>query len=245
MRMKEDHMLNGQLKPGYNVQIGTENQFVVGFSIHQKTNDLNCLIPNLNQLQERLGRLPRTVIADAGYGSEENYAYLEKMGLEGIVKYPLFSKQQKRSWRKQRFRFENWEYDPVQDEYICPNHQRLTFRGKRIRVTDNGYQTTFRSYECNSCVECPLKPQCTRSAWNRRIEVNPTLIQYQQQARERLVSERGRSLRVRRGVEVETVFGRIKQDWGFRRFTLRGLEKVKTEWGLLCIAHNLAKLAVL
>ena len=244
MRMKEDHMLNGQLKPGYNVQIGTENQFVVGFSIHQKTNDLNCLIPNLNQLQERLGRLPRTVIADAGYGSEENYAYLEKMGLEGIVKYPLFSKQQKRSWRKQRFRFENWGYDPARDEYFCPNHQRLTFRGKRIRVTDNGYRTTFRSYECSSCVECPLKPQCTRSAWNRRIEVNPTLIQYQLQARERLVSERGRSLRARRGVEVETVFGRIKQDWGFRRFTLRGLEKVKTEWGLLCIAHNLAKLAV-
>jgi transposase len=244
MRMKEDHMLNGQLKPGYNVQIGTENQFVVGFSIHQKTNDLNCLIPNLNQLQERLGRLPRTVIADAGYGSEENYAYLEKMGLEGIVKYPLFSKQQKRSWCKQRFRFENWGYDPARDEYLCPNNQRLTFRGKRIRVTDNGYRTTFRSYECSLCVECPLKPQCTRSAWNRRIEVNPTLIQYQQQARERLVSERGRSLRARRGVEVETVFGRIKQDWGFRRFTLRGLEKVKTEWGLLCIAHNLAKLAV-
>ena len=244
MRMKEDAMLNGQLKPGYNVQIGTENQFVVGFSIHQKTNDMNVLIPHLDQVQKRLGRLPRTVVADAGYGSEENYAYLEKMGLEGIVKYPLFSKQQKRSWRKQRFRFENWGYDPVRDEYLCPNHQRLIFRGKRTRVTDNGYPTTFRSYECSSCVECPLKPQCTRSAWNRRIEVNPTLIQYQQQARERLVSERGRSLRVRRGVEVETVFGRIKQDWGFRRFTLRGLEKVKIEWGLLCIAHNLAKLAV-
>jgi hypothetical protein len=221
MRMKEDAMLNGQLKPGYNV-----------------------LIPHLDQVQKRLGRLPRTVVADAGYGSEENYAYLEKMGLEGIVKYPLFSKQQKCSWRKQPFRFENWGYDPVRDEYLCPNHQRLIFRGKRTRVTDNGYPTTFRSYECSSCVECPLKPQCTRSAWNRRIEVNPTLIQYQQQARERLVSERGRSLRVRRGVEVETVFGRIKQDWGFRRFTLRGLEKVKTEWGLLCIAHNLAKLAV-
>ena len=84
MRMKEDAMLNGQLKPGYNVQIGTENQFVVGFSIHQKTNDMNVLIPHLNQVQERLGHLPRTVIADAGYGSEENYAYLERSGIEGV-----------------------------------------------------------------------------------------------------------------------------------------------------------------
>jgi transposase len=244
MRMKEDHMLNGQLKPGYNVQIGTENQFVVGFSIHQKSNDMNCLIPNLKQLQDQMGRLPRTVIADAGYGSEENYAYLEAMGIEGVVKYPLFSKQQKRSWRKQHFRYENWQFDPVQDEYICPNQQRLTFLENRLRITDNGYRTQVRVYECKSCATCPIKPQCTRSKWNRRIEVNPTLFRYQQQAREKLLSDRGRRLRARRGVEAETVFGRIKQDWGFRRFTLRGMEKVKTEWGLLCIAHNIAKLAV-
>lgn len=244
MRMKEDHMMNGQLKPGYNVQIGTENQFVVGFSIHQKPSDTNCLIPNLKQLEERTGRLPRTVIADAGYGSEENYAYLEQMGVEGIVKYPLFSKQQKRSWCKQRFRAENWAYDPVRDEYSCPNQQRLTYQGNRVRITDNGYRTTARQYECAACGDCPLKAQCTRSTEKRRIQINPTLLHYQQQAREKLVSDRGRSLRVRRGVEAETVFGRIKQDWGFRRFTLRGIDKVKTEWGLLCIAHNIAKLAV-
>lgn len=244
MRMKEDAMLNGQLKPGYNVQIGTENQFVVGFSIHQKTNDMNVLIPHLEQVQERLGRLPRTVVADAGYGSEENYAYLERSGIEGVVKYPLFNKQQKRSWRKQRFRVDNWGYDPERDEYLCPNQQRLTFQGTRSRTTEHGYRTLIREYECGSCVACPLKPQCTRAVGNRRIGINPTLNRYQQLAREKLVSDQGRRLRSRRGVEVETVFGRIKQDWGFRRFTLRGLEKVKTEWGLLCIAHNLAKLAV-
>lgn len=237
-------MMNGQLKPGYNVQIGTEMQFVVGFSIHQKANDMNCLIPNLKELQQQTGRLPRTVIADAGYGSEENYAFLEHEGIEGIVKYPLFSKQQKRSWSKQRFRAENWSYDPEQDEYICPNQQRLTYRGSRTRVTDNGYHTTVRQYECATCGPCPLKPLCTQSAGNRRIQINPKLFRYQQQAREKLVSDRGRRLRARRGVEAETVFGRIKQDWGFRRFTLRGIEKVKTEWGLLCIAHNIAKLAV-
>lgn len=244
MRMKDDHMLNGQLKPGYNVQIGTENQFVVGFSIHQKTNDINLLIPHLNQVQERLGHLPRTVIADAGYGSEENYAYLEKMGIEGYVKYPLFSKQQKRSWHKQRFRFENWQYDQARDEYICPNQQRLTYQGNRVRITGNGYRTSYRQYQCGFCSDCPIKPQCTKSQGNRRIEVNPTLIRYQQQAREKLVSDQGRRLRSQRGVEPESVFGRIKQDWGFRRFTLRGMKKVKTEWGLLCIAHNIAKLAV-
>ena len=244
MRMKEDAMRNGQLKPGYNVQIGTENQFVVGFSVHQKAHDMSCLIPHLNQVREYLGHLPRTVIADAGYGSEENYAYLERSGIEGYVKYPLFSKQQKRSWRKQLFRAENWEYDPVRDEYLCPNQQRLTYLGIRHRITDNGYRTSFKEYACGSCAACPLKPQCTRGVGNRRITINPTLNRYQQQARAKLVSDQGRRLRSRRCVEVETVFGRIKQDWGFRRFTLRGMDKVKTEWGLLCIAHNIAKLAV-
>jgi hypothetical protein len=244
MRMKEDAMLNGQLKPGYNVQIGTENQFVVGFSIHQKSNDMNVLIPHLEQVQKRLGCLPRTVVADAGYCSEENYANLERSGIEGVVKYPLFNKQQKRSWRKQRFRVDNWEYDPERDEYLCPNQQRLTYQGIRSCTTDHGYRTLIREYECSSCATCPLKPQCTRAVGNRCIGINPTLIRYQRQAREKHVSDQGRKLRSRRGVEVETVFGRIKQDWGFRRFTLRGLDKVKTEWGLLCIAHNLAKLAV-
>jgi transposase len=243
MRMKEDVMHNGQLKPGYNVQIGTENQFVVGFSIHQKTNDINCLIPHLDKVKERLGRLPRSVVADAGYGSEENYAYLEQIGAEAYVKYYLFYRQQKRSWRKQRFRVENWKYDPTKDEYICPGQQRLTYLKTRFRTTDNGYHTSIREYECGGCSACPLKPECTKAAGNRRIEINPTLNRYQHLARENLLSERGTRLRGQRSVEVETVFGRIKQDWGFRRFTLRGMEKVKTEWGLLCIAHNIAKLA--
>jgi hypothetical protein len=79
---------------------------------------------------------------------------------------------------------------------------------------------------------------------NRRIEINPTLDRYQRQARDKLVSEQGRKLHGQRGVEVETIFGRIIQDWGFRRFTLRGMDKVKTECSLLYIDHNIAKLAV-
>jgi transposase len=244
MRMKDDAMRNGQLKPGYNVQIGTENQFVVGFSIHQKANDINCLIPHLEKVKERLGYLPQRVIADAGYGNEENYAYLEQTGTEAYVKYHLFHQEQKRSWHKQRFRIENWEYDARRDEYLCPGQQRLPYVGTRRVTTENGYRTFRREYQCGSCAECSLKPQCTRAVGNRRIWMSPTLSRYHEQVRQRLFSEQGRRLRGQRAVEVETVFGRIKQDWGFRRFTLRGMGKVKTEWGLLCIAHNLAKLAV-
>ncbi len=94
MRMKEDHMKNGQLKPGYNVQIGTEKQFITGYSIHQKPGDTTCMKPHLEQLKERHSKLPDNIIADAGYGSEENYEYLEEQETEHFVKYNTFHKEQ-------------------------------------------------------------------------------------------------------------------------------------------------------
>jgi hypothetical protein len=85
-----------------------------------------------------------------------------------------------------------------------------------------------------------VKDRCTKTD-NRQMRVSFQLWKYRQQAKENLLSAEGQRLRSQRGVDVETVFGRIQEDWGFRRFLLRGLEKVTVEWGLLCIAHNLAK----
>lgn len=244
MRMKEDGQgKEVRPKPGYNVQIGTENQFVVGFSIHQRPGDSGCLIPHLESLKENLGRLPKRVVSDAGYGSEENYAYLEKEELDNYVKYNTFHPEQKQKWKRQIYRVENLDYDEEQDEFICPQGKRLKYAETREQLTANGYPTERRIYECEDCSQCPVKQVCTRAAGNRRVRISFRLKQYRQQARENLLSEQGKTLRSQRPVDVETVFGHFKQNWGFRRFMLRGLENVKTEWGLLSIAHNLSKLA--
>lgn len=244
MRMKEDHMLNGQLKPGYNIQMGTENQFIVGYSIHQRAGDTACLIPHLEQMKDQLGVLPKKIIADAGYGSEENYQYLENEHLENYVKFNTFHKEQKRSWRKQRFRVENLEYDAKKDEYICPDNQRLVFKRETYKKSELGYLSKLREYECQNCSGCLMKSECTKATGNRCIKVNLTLNQFRDQARSNLLSDQGRKLSVQRNVDVESVFGRLKNNWGFRRFLLRGKEMVDIEWGILSIAHNLAKLAV-
>ncbi|MDH7561733.1 MAG: IS1182 family transposase [bacterium] len=243
MRMKEDHLQTAQLKPAYNVQMGTENQFVVGYSVHQQASDSACLIRHLESVQEMVGQLPSRVVADAGYGSEENYAYLEGAGVEGFVKYPLFDRERKRSWRKQVYRVENWPYDAERDEFTCPEGKPVRFRTTYRERTANGYVSQRRRYECAECADCPVKARCTRAAGNRTVHVSLPLLAYRERARSNLLSEEGKRLRSRRGVEVETVFGRLKHNWGFRRFMLRGLEKVKIEWGMLCIAHNMAKLA--
>jgi len=242
--MKEDHMLNGQLKPGYNIQMGTENQFIVGYSIHQRAGDTACLIPHLDQVKDQLGVLPKKIVADAGYGSEENYQYLENEHLENYVKFNTFHKEQKRSWRKQRFRVENMEYDEKKDEYICRDNQRLVFKRVTYKKSELGYLSKIREYECQNCSDCSMKSECTKANGNRSIRVNDSLNQFRDQARSNLLSDQGRKLSIQRNVDVESVFGRLKNNWGFRRFLLRGKEMVNIEWGILSIAHNIAKLAV-
>jgi len=250
MRMKEDRGAEKPwAKPAYNVQLGTENQFVVSFSLHQRAGDTSCLIPHLDGLQQNLGCLPKNIVTDAGYGSEENYAYLEDHHLGNFVKYNTFHREQIKHRkleliRKKMFRSESLPYDENQDEFICPADKRLTYRYTRTYKTENGYQSDRRVYECDCCQECPLKPECTRAKGNRRIYISFRLRQFRAQARSNLLSEAGKALRCERVTEVETVFGQIKHNQRFRRFMLRGSEKTKTEWGLLCLAHNIKKLAV-
>ncbi len=244
MRMKDDYMKNGQLKPGYNLQLGTEGQFVVGFSVHQRPGDPGCLVPHLQGLKERLGRLPKNVIADSAYGSEENYAYISQEQVGNYLKYNTFGQEQRPRNKPNPFASDQLAYDPEKDELICPAGKRLTYRYTFYRETDNGYRGERRCYEAEDCNDCPLKTQCTKAKGNRRVELSFQLKAWRQQASQNLISEKGQKLRSLRGVEVESVFGRLKEDWGFRRFLLRGITKVKTELGLLCIAQNLAKLAV-
>ncbi len=139
MRMKEDHMLNGQLKPGYNVQIGTSEQFILGYSIHQRPSDSTVLIPHLEWLKRRFGKLPKALTADAGYGSEENYAWLDDKGVTAYVKYNNFHWEQKRKQRQNPFRVENLPYDEDTDSYQCPAGQRLDYLETRERRSSTGY----------------------------------------------------------------------------------------------------------
>ena len=245
MRMKGDPPKLGQPKAGYNVQIGTESEFVVGYSLHPRPGDTKCLVPHLEALKGQLGRLPKNVIADAGYGSEENYAYLEGEQVKSYVKYNTFDREQRKTRRRGLFQEDDFVYAAERDEWVCPANRRLTYRSTELHPTESGYILERRRYECEDCGGCPVRSQCTRGEGNRQLEVSFELQRMRAQARENLLSDEGKALRSRRGVEVEGVFGRLKHNWGFRRFQLRGREKVQIEWGLLCIAHNLAKITTL
>ena len=244
MRMKEDAMLNGQLKPGYNVQISTENQFITNFGIYQRPADTLTMISYLESFRARYGIQSQEIVADSGYGSEENYEYMFAGGITPYVKYNMFHVEQRRNYRNNPFRVSNLFYNPDDDFYVCPMGQKMKFVRQEKRYTSSGYHQTVSIYRASRCEGCPLRGQCHKSKCDRQIEVNHTLDDYKARARELLTSEQGLKHRSKRPIEPEAVFGQIKECGKFRRLRLRGLTGAKIEFGLKALAHNLRKLAL-
>lgn len=242
MRMKEDYMKNGQLKPGYNVQISTNNQFVVNYSLHHNPTDTKTLIPHLKQHKKLYDTFPEVQVADAGYGSEENYLYLDKQQIEAYVKPTDFDRNQRRHYHPNPFNSDQLEYNADKDIYLCPSGTPMKNIGQR-KKKESGVLKTYTMYKASGCRNCPLRDACHKQKGNRIIHVNHRGRQLKQKAYERLKTEQGIYYRKRRPVDVEPVFGNIKSNKNFKRFLLKGVQKTEIEWGLLCIAHNLKKIA--
>ncbi len=247
MRMKEDHMQNGQLKPGYNAQISTENQIIIFYSLHQNPTDTKTLKPHLENLKETFGEEVfqelKAITADAGYGSEENYDYLEQQGLMPYVKYNTFDKEQDKTYQKKHkpFSKENLYYNEQQDYYVCPMGQKMHKIQDRIKYNEAGYKQHVSHYQAQNCEGCPLRGSCFSAKGNRIIERNPNLERHKQKIRELLTSETGIKKRKQRTADVEPVFAQLKHNHNFRRFTLKGIKKTELEFGLMALAHNLRK----
>ena len=216
LRMKDERLL-----PGYNVQHTTTHQYIVNYTIAQNASDSPTLIPHLEKMTERFEGLDikeainepesRTLGADAGYGSEENYAYLEKKGIIAYVKYPLWYQEQTGELSKKMFKRENWAYDKASDTYSCPNKHSLKFTYERVDKTSNGYERTVRIYTCESCKDCPFAQQCKQTEdKNRTVQHSVEGERYKEQAKELLRTDRGKVIRKQRSIEVESVFGDLK-----------------------------------
>ena len=242
MHMKDDHMRNSQLKPGYNVQIGVESEYVTGIGIFPDRSDTTTLIPFLNNMGSNLDTAYQNIITDSGYESEENYLYLEEKKQNYYIKPQTYEKWKKKSFKKDISKRENMLYDEVKDEYTCHNGKRLTPAGIINRTSDTGYLSEITIYECEDCSNCQCKSKCTRAQGNRRMQVSKTFVEKRQISYENITSDEGILLRVNRSIQVEGAFGVLKNDYQFNRFLTRGKSSVKTEFILLCLGYNINKL---
>ena len=243
MRMKEDAMCNGQTKPGYNLQISSENQFITDFALFPNPTDTLTFIPFLGSFPGRYGRFPKRVVADSGYGSEENYRFMDEAGIEGFVKYNRFHLEHRPRYKPDTFHPDSLYYNEEGDYYICPMGQRMSRTGTVQTRTEGGYISESACYRAIRCKGCPLRCLCYKAKANQRtIRVNHRLNAYKRKACELLTSEEGIKERGRRCIEPEAVFGQMKSNMAYRRFRHMGKDKVVMDFTFFAIAFNIKKL---
>jgi len=243
MRMKEDAMNNGQTKPGYNLQISAENQFITDFALFPNHTDTLKLIPFFNSFLDRYGHLPSAAVADSGYGSEENYRFMDEAGMEAYVKYNRFHIEQRPRYKPNPFHHDNFHYNADEDYYVCPMGQHMRRIGTARSKTASGYRSESARYRAQNCKGCPLRCLCYKAKGDQRIiEVNHRLNEYKRKARELLTSEEGLKHRGRRCIEPEAVFGQMKFNMAYRRFRHFGKDKVSMDFAFFAIAFNIKKM---
>ncbi len=250
MHMKEDHMKNGQLKPGYNVNVATVSGYVIGNYLSADRTDTKVFIPFMKML---CAKYPvKRVGVDSGYESEENYRYVDgSEQLSLFVKPSNHEQKKKKKYRTDISRRENMPYDVEKDEYTCAQGKKLAAVSTRTRKSETGYKQEVTVYECADCKDCPVKEKCIRQKKTdktpledrvKRLNVSKYFIAQREAMEKKISTEEGILIRVNRSIQSEGVFAMIKEDMNFRRFLMRGKKNVTVEWHLVSMAYNILKL---
>lgn len=250
MHMKEDHMKNGQLKPGYNANVATVGEYIVGNYISADRTDVKTFIPFLEKLCKKYP--VKRVVVDSGYESEENYKYVDGSEQLSLFVKPSNHEQAKsKKYKTDIGRRENMPYDKEQDVYTCAQGKQLKAVYTKKRKSGTGYASEVTVYECSECKGCPVKGKCIRQKKTdktpldervKRLEISKYFAEQREVMEEKISTEEGILLRVNRSIQAEGVFAMIKEDMNFRRFMTRGKQNVTVEWNLVSIAYNILKL---
>ncbi len=250
MRMKEDAMRNGQLKPAYNIQHGVDSEYITWIDISPRPTDTCTLIPFLKDMESHLGFKYSEIVADAGYESEENYLFIEGNGQTAYIKPQNYEISKTRKYKKDISRRENMEYHADRDSYICRNGRELTVTNERRSKTASGYVSVKTYYRSPDCTGCPYKTECIKGnncktpmeKRNKVLMVSKTMSQKRAEDLERITSEYGTMLRMNRSIQAEGSFADVKEDMNFRRYLYRGKANALAESILLAMGRNINKL---
>ena len=249
MRMKEDHMLNGQLKPAYNVQIAVENYFIIHGYVSNDRTDYNTLIPVLEKHQQVFGSILEEVTADSGYCSEKNLLYLKEKGIESYIKLQDHEKRKTRAYAEDISKYYNMKVEVFEDEqfYICHDGRELRHIRTETKEQD-GYTQNFEVYGCADCSGCEHKARCLYKynaekdvEKNKVMKINEQWEELREKSHANIQSERGILKRQTRSIQTEGHFGDIKENENFRRFNYRSADKVYKEFMLYAIGRNINK----
>ena len=244
MHMKEDHMRNGQLKPGYNVQFAVNSEYITGIGVFPNRTDYATLPVLLESMHAYQGVRYRKVVADSGYESLSNYRYLDSHGQEAYIKPNNYESRRTKKYKSQLGRAENMAYYALGDYYLCHIGRILARVGTKTETSKDGTTRELSVYRCEDCRECPCRTSCCKARDSERpkeLVVCREMSDYRRQSLDRITTEEGKLLRVNRSIQAEGSFGQLKNNRGFRRFLMSGNCKVLTELCLLAISQNIVK----
>ena len=240
MRIKTDYMGNDQLLPAYNVQVGVADEYIAVVDVNQYRTDMDCFIPLMNKFRNAYGFYPKYPIADAGYGSYNNYIFCEQNGMEKYMKFTMFKKETTdKKYHEDPFRAVNF---PIGADGImrCPNRKAFRFKYRHL-VKGNNYGRQEEIYECEDCSACPYAERCKKTEGNRTVRINQELTSMHQEVIDNLESIHGALLRMNRSIQAEGTFGIMKNDRWYKRIVRRGINSVRLEIFLVSIGQNLYK----
>ena len=249
MRMKEDHMKNGQLKPAYNIQFGVDSEYIVWVSAGPQPTDTTTLIPFLNSIEEYTKFKYPKIIADAGYESEENYMFLEGNNQLSFIKTSNYETSKTKRFKNDIGRVDNMNYDAINDYYVCKNNKKLSVSGTKTRKSKTGYQSKITCYTCEDCSNCEYKSNCIKGnnskipieERTKRVEISKVFHEKRKDNLDRITTPLGCELRTNRSIQAEGAFAQIKHNMDFKRFLCKGNQNVLAETILLALAHNISK----
>ena len=240
MRMKKDYMGNDQLLPGYNIQLGVCDEYISVFDVKQYASDMDCFQPLMEKFNEIYGKYPKYPVADAGYGSFNNYLYCEEHGMEKYMKFTMFKKEtEDKKYRDDPYRAVNFSINENGNP-ICPNGKEFKYLYSRP-VRGNKYGRTEELYQCEDCAACPHKEKCCKCEGNRIVRLNEELTGFHKEVLGNLNSVHGALLRMNRSIQAEGAFGAIKWNKAYQRIHRRGLKSVILEISMISCGFNLHK----
>lgn len=240
MRIKKDYMGNDQLLPAYNIQFGVCDEYIAAVLVSQSRSDMACFIPLMKKFHEAYGFFPRYPVADAGYGSLDNYIFCKLTGMQKYMKFPMYKKETKdKKYHNDPFRAVNFEVDQ-EGTMWCPNYKAFHLKYRKP-IQGNKYGREEEIYQCEDCAGCPYAENCKRGKGNRTIYLNKELTAMHEEVLQNLESIKGAFLRMNRSIQSEGTFGIVKNDHGYKRIRRRSLKRVKLEIYLIAIGQNLNK----
>ena len=240
MHLHKDHMRNDQVLPAYNIQMGIADEYIAVADVQHYCSDMDCFVPLMEKFNRLYGFYPEYPVADAGYGSYNNYLYCEQHGMKKYMKFPMYDKETKdKAYKENPYRAENFKID-ADGVLRCPNGRAFLFRYRK-NIRGNNYGRQEEIYECEDCTGCPYAEECKKASRNRIVSINSELTAFHREVLDNLGNIQGALLRTNRSIQTEGTFGIMKNDRHYKRIVRRGLHSVELEILLVSIGHNLYK----